>query len=138
MTGFVIGTGLEGTLHRHNEMIREYCRDNNKILYDFADIETYDPDGNYYGDKYVKASCNYDYNGDGQTDEEDEADIGWWPPGPLNGDRNWAIDCQDSHILGVDWYECDVRYHHTQHLNSNQKAYAAGWLWARIAGWDGN
>ena len=137
MTGHVDGSGLDGTLHRHNEMIRDYCIDNNKILYDFADIESYDPDGNYYGDRYVEDSCNYDYNGNGTTEQENEADNEWWPPDPINGDRNWAVDWQDSHTLGVDWYECKLRYYHTQHLNDNLKAYAAWWLWARIAGWDG-
>ncbi len=33
---------------RHNNQIRQYCLDNNKVLFDFADIESYDPDGNYY------------------------------------------------------------------------------------------
>lgn len=29
-------------------MVRDYVRANNKVLFDFADIESYDPDGNYY------------------------------------------------------------------------------------------
>ena len=40
MTGHLDGTGLRGNVHRRNEQIRAYCRTNNKILYDFADIET--------------------------------------------------------------------------------------------------
>ena len=31
-----------------NQMIRNYCNANGKILYDFADIERYDPDGYYF------------------------------------------------------------------------------------------
>jgi len=45
MTGHLDGTGAEGNLHLRNEQIRNYCRDHGKILYDFADIESYDPDG---------------------------------------------------------------------------------------------
>ena len=43
MTGHLDGYGLTGNLHVRNEQIRAYCRANNKILYDFADIESYDP-----------------------------------------------------------------------------------------------
>jgi len=45
MTGHLDGTGLAGNLHLRNEQIRNYCKTNNKILFDFEDIESYDPDG---------------------------------------------------------------------------------------------
>ncbi len=118
MTGHLDGTGEEGNLHIRNEQIRKYCKDNNKILYDFADIESYDPDGNYYLDKYANDNCDYDSNGDGTRD------------------KNWAIDWQNAHEEGVDWYQVSVA--HSQPLNGNLKAYAAWYLWARLAGWDGN
>jgi len=51
MTGHLDGTGIDGTLYANNNRVRDYCRSNNKILYDFADIESYDPDGNYYPDE---------------------------------------------------------------------------------------
>ena len=35
MTGHLDGTGLTGTLHIRNEQIRNYCKNNNKILFDF-------------------------------------------------------------------------------------------------------
>ena len=50
MTGHLDGTGSAGNLHFRNEQIRNYCRNNNKILFDFADIERYDPDGNDFLD----------------------------------------------------------------------------------------
>ncbi len=108
MTGHVDGSGLSGNLHRGNEQIRQYCRSNNKILYDFADIESYDLDGNYFGDKNVYDTCNY-----------------------TGG--NWATEWQDTHTQNVDWYSCGSA--HSQPLNANQKAYAAWWLWSRLAGW---
>ncbi|MFX1255519.1 MAG: hypothetical protein ACFFCZ_28205 [Promethearchaeota archaeon] len=111
MTGHTDGTGLSGNLHIRNNQIRDYCTTNGKILYDFADIECYDPDGNYFGDKDVTDSCNY------------------------NG-GNWAIEWQNSHTEGVDWYECSSA--HSEPLNANLKAYAAWWLWARLAGWNDN
>jgi len=115
MTGHLDGGGLTGNLHLRNEQIRTYCRDNTKILYDFADIETYNTDGIYFGDKIPNDECYYDTNNNGTRD------------------GNWAIEWQDLHVEGVDWYNCDPA--HTQPLNGNLKAYAAWWLWARIAGW---
>ena len=47
-----------------NQMIRDYCLANGKVLYDFADIERYDPDGTYYG--FVHDNCDY-YDGVGGT-----------------------------------------------------------------------
>ncbi len=129
MTGHLDGSGLSGNLHRGNEQIREYCRVNNKILYDFADIESYDLDGNYFGDKYGTDGCNYDFNNDGHTSEAGD------PALPTNNDKNWAIEWQDNHTQNEDWYSCGSA--HSQPLNANQKAYAAWWLWARLAGWDG-
>lgn len=117
MTGHLDGTGLTGNLHLRNEQIRKFCRDNNKILYDFADIECYNPDGDYFGDKKPNDACDYDSNGDGSRDS------------------NWAVQWQNSHTQGIDWYNCTSA--HSQPLNANQKAYAAWWLWARLAGWDG-
>jgi len=48
MTGHLDGTGPSGNLYVRNNQIREYARTNGKILFDFADIESYDPAGTYY------------------------------------------------------------------------------------------
>lgn len=115
MTGHTNGAPLSGNVPTRNQQIRDYCTANNKILYDFADIESYDPDGAYFGDKLVNDACYYDSDGDGTRD------------------RNWAIDWQNAHP--GEWYNCSSA--HSQPLNANLKAYAAWWLWARLAGWDG-
>ena len=118
MTGHLDGTGLTGNLHLRNEQIRNYCIQNKKILYDFADIESYNPDGVWFGDKKPNDGCFYDTNGDGTPD------------------GNWAVEWQSTHLQGTEWFNCNAA--HTQPVNANQKAYAAWWLWARFAGWDGN
>jgi hypothetical protein len=118
MTGHLDGTGLTGNLHLRNEQIRSYCKTHKKFLFDFADIESYNPDGDYFGDKIPNDNCDYDSDGNGTRD------------------ANWAIEWQNSHTEGVDWYSCSSA--HSQPLNANMKAYAAWYLWARIAGWDGN
>jgi hypothetical protein len=51
MTGHTDGTDTPltpGTLKYNNNLVRQYVINNNKVLFDFADIESYDPDGNYY------------------------------------------------------------------------------------------
>ena len=116
MTGHADGTGEAGNLHLRNQQIRDYCIANGKVLYDFYDIELHDPDGSYYGDKAVTDNCDYDSDGNGTRD------------------RNWAVDWQNAHTEGADWYACSCA--HSQALNCNQKAYAAWWLWARLAGWE--
>ncbi|MHC5003793.1 MAG: PKD domain-containing protein [Planctomycetota bacterium] len=115
MTGHLDGTGLTGSLHLANEHIRAHCLANDRVLYDFADIETYDPDGTWFGDAIPNDNCDYDTDANGTRD------------------GNWAIEWQNTHAVGADWYDCGGA--HTQSLNSNRKAYAAWWLWGRLAGW---
>lgn len=98
-----------------NQVIRDYCRANKKVLYDFADIESHDPDGVYY--PFPTDNCDY-YAA---------------RTGPRLG--NWAQAWQNSHVVNVDWYSCASA--HSEPLNANLKAYAAWWLFARLAGWSG-
>nr|MBN2276876.1 VCBS repeat-containing protein [candidate division Zixibacteria bacterium] len=51
MTGHLDGSGPDGILYTNNNQIRDYCTSHDKVLFDFADIESYDPDGNYYPDE---------------------------------------------------------------------------------------
>jgi len=130
MTGHLDGGGLAGNLHLRNQQIRDYCQANGKTLFDFEDIESYNPDGVYFGDQFPTDGCNYDANDDGTTEQTGD------PATPLNGDVNWALEWQGTHTEGVDWFNCSPA--HTQALNGNLKAYAAWWLWARLAGWTGS
>ncbi len=61
MTGHLDGSGLDGVLYRSNNQIREYCAANNKVLFDFADIESWDPAGNYYPDEDDDCYWCYDW-----------------------------------------------------------------------------
>jgi len=116
---FVYMTGhaaiwADETVKANNQHIRDYCNENDKILFDFVDIEMYDPDNNYF--EFVNDDCTfYDSN---------HNELG-----------NWATSWQQSHTEEIDWYDCYAA--HTQPLNGNRKAYAAWWMFARIAGWDG-
>ncbi|HRF48248.1 MAG TPA: hypothetical protein PLC98_11540 [Anaerolineales bacterium] len=48
MTGHLDGSGPTGSLAQRNAQIRAFAQANGKILFDFADIESYDPAGTYY------------------------------------------------------------------------------------------
>ena len=113
MTGHLDGTGADGNLNQRNEQIRKYCKDNQKILYDFADIESYDPDGliNYMV-LNANDGCYYDSDDNGSLD------------------ANWAVAWQTNHTEGVDWYNCSSA--HSEPLNANRKAYAAWHLWVNL------
>lgn len=119
MTGHLNGGGAAGNVNVRNNQIRAYCRTNNKILYDFADIESYGPGGTTnYMELFANDNCDYDSDGNGSLD------------------RNWATEWQTAHTENVDWYDCSAA--HSQALNGNRKAYAAWYLWARLAGWSGS
>ena len=124
MTGHLVGTGNDGNLDLRNEQIRTYCKNNEKVLYDFADIESYDPDGNEYMTKYGDDACNYDANSSGGIETDNLGN-------PINGDKNWAIDWQNNHTEGTDWYDSGSA--HSQPLNANRKAYAAWNMFAKLA-----
>lgn len=51
MTGHLDGSGPEGVLYRSNAQIRAFCEAEDKLLFDFADIESWDPAGVYYPDE---------------------------------------------------------------------------------------
>nr|NQU90582.1 right-handed parallel beta-helix repeat-containing protein [Bacteroidota bacterium] len=100
-------------LKARNQQIRDYCTENNKILFDFADIESYNPDGTYF--EYATDNCDY-YEGPG-----------WGYLG------NWANEwCTANPGSDLCW-SCSCA--HSQSLNCNLKGRAFWWMLARMAGW---
>ena len=114
ITGHLDGGGVEGDLNLRNEQIRQYCEDNNKILFDFADIESYDPDGAEFLSNYARDDCSY--RCDGST-------------------CNWADEWCAAHAGDPLCATCSCA--HSKPLNCNLKARAFWWMMARIAGWPG-
>ena len=110
MTGHTDGTGLTGNLHARNNQVRDYAVANDMIVFDFADIESYDPDWN----EYLSLGCNDngDYSG------------GNWP-------SQWCA-AHSGHELCA---SCSCA--HSQPLICNLKGRAFWWMMARLAGWEG-
>ncbi|MBU0490316.1 MAG: hypothetical protein KKA73_19135 [Chloroflexi bacterium] len=120
MTGHLDGSGTSGNLNVRNNQIRDYCRTNGKVLFDFADIESYDPDGSEFMTRYALDSCFYDGNDNGN---------------PWDDSTNWATEWCDAHPGNslCEWCDCQ----HSEPLNCNRKARAFWWMLARLAGWPG-
>jgi hypothetical protein len=57
MTGHLDGTGTGGNLHARNNQIRDFTSANGRTLFDFADVESYDPAGHHYPD--ASDSCGW-------------------------------------------------------------------------------
>ncbi len=111
MTGHTDGSGVDGTLNQNNELIRQYAAAHDMVLFDFADIESWDPDGTWY----LPLGCND--NGDYEG--------GNWP-------SQWCAAHPDSELC--DYCSCA----HSQAIICNLKGRAFWWMMARLAGWCGS
>ncbi|MEW6197453.1 MAG: hypothetical protein AB1601_02145 [Planctomycetota bacterium] len=112
MTGHLNGTGATGNLHLRNEQIRAWVRSTGGILFDFADIESYDPDYNYFLPLNANDNCDY-WIGSVQ--------------------HNWAVEWCAAHPGQCSSCSCA----HSQSLNCDLKGRAFWWMLARLAGWPG-
>jgi len=132
MTGHAEGQGESGFIYAANEQIRQHCINNNRILFDFADIENYDPDEVYYYNRPM-------------WDDLDYTDVSY-------RDSNWGIEWCSANTgseleqltsgNGVSGYSgCGSCAHsgsagYSETINCVLKGRAAWWMFARLAGWN--
>jgi hypothetical protein len=131
MTAHANGGGENDSSDTPNNIIRDHVLTYDRILFDFSDIENYDPDNNYYLDKLLQDDLDYDSDDSGSVDSN-------WASEYLtrhNGSTNYKLTKGDGSYSGAGSCAHSDGPNNDARLNCVLKGQALWYLLARLSGY---